>query len=104
MASSSTTLARKRKGNATAEKVEQNTTKKKRYSDKAMPKKTREALVTSLNSLEPRLHADEVCNNIESRDMAFQVHLYSSIHMPKCCPGACFTDIISMQWRYTSDD
>ena len=94
MASSSTTLARKRKGNATAEKVEQNTTKKKRYNDKAMPKKTCEALVKSLNSIETTL---------ESRDMAFRVHPYSSIHVPKCCPGACFTDI-SMQWLYTSDD
>ena len=65
MASSCTTLARKRKGNATAEKTEQITTKKKCCSDKAMPKKTHAVLVKSVNSIEPSLLADEVQHNIE---------------------------------------
>ena len=67
MASSCTTRARKRKVNATAEKTEQTTTKKKRCSDKAIPKKTRAVLVKSVNSIEPSLLVDEVWHNIEEQ-------------------------------------
>ena len=67
MASSCTTRARKRKVNATTVKTEQSTTKKKRCSDKTMPKKTRAVLVKSVNSIEPSLLVDEVRHNIEEQ-------------------------------------
>ena len=67
MVSSCTTRARKRKVNATAVKTEQSTTKKKRCSDKTMPKKTRAVLVKSVNSIEPSLLVDEVRHNIEEQ-------------------------------------
>ena len=100
---SCTTRARKRKVNATAEKTEQTTTKKKRCSDKAIPKKTRAVLVKSVNSIEPSLLVDEVRHNIEEQFSDGKLNGFVETLLKHYAKGF-FNDIISTLRLYTSDD
>ena len=55
------------KGKANAEKMEQNSSKKKHCADKTMPKKSRTDLFKSVKCIEPTLLPDDVWSIIEEQ-------------------------------------